>query len=349
MTYKFFRKGIFATVLSFITVAMSFAPVWADSKVELNYSSWLPWTHPVNENIYIPWMDAIEAESNGRIKFNRLPKPVASPPAHLDAVRTGQADVAFSVHGYSRNQFAPYIFGEFPFLGDSAEATSIAFQRTHDKFFSEKDLYKGVHVIGVNLHGPGQVHHSSKNMTNPKDFEGQKMRTGGPIPLAIVEAWGGVSIRQPATKSFEILSSGIADGITFPFESLPSFKITELVPYTTTMPGGWYNSSHYLMMNMRAYNNLPDDLKAILDKHSGESFARMAGKGWDKINSDGLAVAQAAGNTIVEASTELKAALALLNEQFIAEYIDAAGGFGLDGQEVMDYFMREADKAAKSM
>jgi len=335
---------LFASTAAGVTAfAMTAVTAWAD--VELTYSSWLPWSHPVNEAIYIPWMEAIKAESNGRIQFKRLPKPVASPPAHLDAIRTGQADVAFSVHGYSRNQFTPYLFGEFPQLGDSAEATSIAFQRTHDKFMSDMDLYKGVHLIGVNLHGPGQVHHSNKNMSSPSDFEGQKFRTGGPIPLAIVEAWGGVSIRQPAPKSFEILSSGIADGITFPFESLPSFKITELVPFTTTMPGGWYNSSHYLVMNARAYNALSDEDKAVIDKFSGEAFAAMAGAGWDKINANGLNVATEAGNTIVEASDELKAALGELSAKFSTDYIEAAKEFGLDGQEVIDFFMAEVAKS----
>ncbi len=339
-----FHKLISATAAGVTALALT-AGV-ARAEVELTYSSWLPWSHPVNEAIYIPWMEAIEAESEGRIKFRRLPKPVASPPAHLDAIRTGQADVAFSVHGYSRNQFTPYLFGEFPMLGDSAEATSVAFQRTHDKFMADMDLYKGVHLIGVNLHGPGQVHHSKMNMTSPADFEGQKFRTGGPIPLAMVEAWGGVSIRQPAPKSFEILSSGIADGITFPFESLPSFKITELVPYTTTMPGGWYNSSHYLVMNKRTYDGLSDEDKAVIDKFSGEAFAALAGAGWDTINANGLKVATEAGNSIVEASDELKSALMELNDQFTADYIEAAKEFDLDGQEVIDFFKAEAEKAA---
>ena len=316
----------------------------ASAQTELTYSSWLPWTHPVNEAIYIPWMEAIEKESEGRIVFKRLPKPVTDPTGHLDAIRTGQADVAFSVHGYSRGQFAPYIFGEFPFLGDSAEASSIAFQRTHDKFFADKDLYKGVHVIGVNLHGPGQVHHSKMIMKTPADFAGQKFRTGGPIPLAMVEAWGGVSIRQPAPKSYEILSSGIADGITFPFESLPSFKITELVPYSTVMPGGWYNSSHYLVMNQAAYDKLAPEDKAIIDKYSGEGYAKLAGAGWDKVNAVGFEAAKAAGNTIEEASPELKAALEELNQKFIADYIAEAASFGVDGQEVLDFFMAEVAK-----
>lgn len=309
--------------------------------VELTYSSWIPWTHHVNTHIYIPWMEAIEKESQGRITFKRLPKPVAAPPAHLDAVRTGQADVAFAVHGYSRNQFAPYIFGEFPFLGDSAETSSVAFQRTHDKFMAGLDLYKGVHVIGVNLHGPGQVHHVSKNMTKPSDFEGQKFRTGGPIPQAMVEAWGGIPIAQPAPKSYEILSSGIADGITFPFESLPSFNITELVKHSTTMPGGWYSSSHYLVMNQRVYDGLSAEDKAIIDKYSGEAYARLAGKGWDEINKNGLDAALAIGNTITEATPELKSALEELNVKWMEEYTAAAKEFGLDGQEVVDFFKGE--------
>ncbi|MFT7595169.1 MAG: TRAP-type C4-dicarboxylate transport system substrate-binding protein [Paracoccaceae bacterium] len=330
-----FAAGISAAVLSVTAV-------YAD--VQLTYSSWLPWTHPVNTHVYIPWMEAVEKESEGRITFKRLPKPVASPPAHLDAIRTAQADVGMSVHGYSRNQFTPYIFAEFPLLGDSAETTSIALQRTHDKFLSEMDLYKGVHLIGVNMHGPGQVHHSKMNVTKPSDFEGQKIRTGGPIPLAIVEAWGGVSIRQPAPKSYEILSSGIADGITFPYESLPSFNITELVPFTTFMPGGWYSSSHYLIMNKSAYDKLSGEDKAVIDKLSGEAYAKMAGKGWDEINKIGFDTATAAGNSIVEASDELKTALEVLNQQFIADYVKAAGEFEVDGQELLDFFKGEVSK-----
>jgi TRAP-type transport system periplasmic protein len=332
------------TTLAAGLAAASLTAGAAFAQVELTYSSWIPWTHPVNTHIYIPWMEAIEKESGGRITFRRLPKPVASPPAHLDAVRTGQVDVAFSVHGYSRKQFAAYIFAELPLLGDSAEMTSVALQRTHEKFMADKDLYGGVHVIGVNMHGPGQVHHRERHLLSPADFAGQKMRTGGPIPQAIVEAWGGVAILQPAPKSYEILSTGIADGILFPFESLPSFNITPLVPFTTTMPGGWYTSSHYLVMNKRTYDRLSAEDKAVIDKFSGENYARMAGKGWDTINAWGLDEAKKAGNSIVAASPELKAALEELNAKFIADFIAEAGAEGFDGKEILDFFLSEMSR-----
>lgn len=101
-------------------------------------------------------------------------------------------------------------------------------------------------------------------------------------------------------------------------------------------------------MNTPKYNSLPDDLKAIVDKHSGEAFAALAGRGWDTINNTGFEVAKAAGNSIVEASDELKSALDELNAKFIADYIAATEDFGLNGQEVIDYFAAEAAKAGSS-
>ena len=327
--------------------ALTLSTGLAGAETVLTYSSWIPWTHPVNEAIYIPWMEAIEAESEGRIKFKRLPKAVASPPAHFDAVRTGQADVGFTVHGYSRKQFAAYLFAELPFLGESAEVTSIALQKTHEKFLADKGFYRGVHLIGMNTHGPGVVHHTRTNIMTPEDMEGQKIRTGGPIPLAIVEAWGGVSIRQPAPKSYEILSSGIADGIMFPFESLPSFKITDIVKFSTVMPGGWYSSSHYLIMNKAKYDALAPEDKAVVDKHSGVAFAKMAGAGWDKINAEGKQMVEAAaGNTIKTAPEGTVKALENLNADFLKAYFESASGIGVDGKATYEYFKSVVDKAS---
>ncbi|MEM8812469.1 MAG: TRAP transporter substrate-binding protein [Pseudomonadota bacterium] len=337
---KFFKSA----ALSLVAVTAS-AGI-ATAQTELTYSSWLPWTHPLNEALYIPWMEAIEKESEGRITFKRLPKPVASPRAHLDAVRTGQADVAMSVHGYSPKRFAAYLFAELPLLGDTAVGTSIALQRTHEKFMADKGYYEGVQVVGMNTHGPGVIHHSSKHIQSPEDMAGQKMRTGGPIPRAIVEAWGGVPIRQPAPKSYEILATGVADGITFPYESLPSFKITDLVPYSTYIPGGLYSSSHYLVINIDKYDALSDEDKAVIDKHSGEAFAKRAGEAWDKINNEGKAVAEAAGNKIITASDALIAEVERLNETFEADYLAKAQEAGVDGGAILSFFKEEVTKLA---
>lgn len=332
-------KHLIATVSAGIAAAALSAS--AALATELTYSSWIPWTHPVNVNVYIPWIEAVEKASNGKITFKRLPKAIASPQGSLDAVRTGQADVSFSVHAYARKQFAPYLFAELPLLGDSAEITSVALQRTHDKFLADKGMYKGLYLVGMMTHGPGQVHHTTKLIESPADMEGQKMRTGGVIPKAITEAWGGVSISQPSSKSYEILSSGIADGIMFPYESVTSFNLTDVTKFSTNVPGGWYSSSHFLIMNKKAYDRLPPDEKAIIDQFSGETFAKMAGHGWDVVNAKGLADLKANGNTIADASPELLAAITELRDQFLAEYYTTAAEEGVDGKAIYAYFQEQ--------
>jgi len=329
------------------TVALSLGSVAAQAKTVLTYSSWLPWTQPINVELYIPWMEAIEKDSGGSISFKRLPKGVAHPRAHLDAVRTGQADAGMSVHGYSPKRFAAYMFAELPMLGDTGTGTSIALQRTHEKFLADKNYYEGVILIGMNTHGPGLIHHSKKLFNSPADFKGQKMRTGGPIPKKIVEAWGGVPIRQPAPKSYEILSTGVADGITFPYESLTSFKIVNLVPFSTYVPGGMYSSSHYLVLNKGKYDKMTSAERAAVDKHSGEAFALRAGKAWDLINRRGKEAAIKNGNKLQDAPAAIVDALNELNVQFQADYIAGAKAAGVDGAEILKYFNAEVAKLAK--
>ena len=96
----------------FLVLLMPLSTVY--SATTFTYSSWLPWTHPVNTNIYLKWMSEVEKRSEGRIKFRHLPKAVAHPRAHLDAVRTSQANAGMSVHGYSPKRFAVYMFAEHP-------------------------------------------------------------------------------------------------------------------------------------------------------------------------------------------------------------------------------------------
>ena len=332
------------TIIAATSVAMFAAITSSQATTTFNYSSWLPWTHPVNTHIYLKWMSEVEKRSEGRIKFRHLPKAVAHPRAHLDAVRTSQAHAGMSVHGYSPKRFAAYMFAEHPFLGDRATASSVALARTHAKFFAGKNLYKGVHLVGMNTHGPGVIHHSKKVFTVPSDMKGQKMRTGGPIPKRIVEAWGGVAVRQPASKSYEVLSTGIVDGITFPYESLDSFKITKLVPYSTYVPGGLYSSSHYLVISKKKYDGLSSSDKKMINGLSGENFARLAGRGWDTINDAGLAGAKKAGNKMTVAPAAIINAVKKLNTEFSKEYIASVKVAGIDGAAVLKYFKGEVTK-----
>ncbi len=327
-----------------LAIAVAGAP--AQAQTELAFSTWVPLQHPINVYIFEPWFKQVEAASGGKVKFRILPKPIAAPNQHYDAVVKGQVDTAYATYGYQPERFMPYLIAELPQLGDTAVHTSVALWRIHKKFIEKSGIHKDVQLLGVMTHGPGFMHHSKKPMMEPADFKGQKFRVGGDVPKAIVEAMGGVVITQPAPKSYEILSGGIADGIFFPTESLKSFNIVKLVPHTTYVKGGTYSSSFWFAMNKDAYNKLDPAAKKAIDDLGGEKFARIAGAGWDKADKEGLDLMKANGNTFKEASPAMAAALRDVSGKLEADYAAKLDKLGLPGKQVIKEFREEVAKVA---
>jgi TRAP-type transport system periplasmic protein len=275
-------------------VAASFICSAAGAQTVLTASSWLPPTHALSET-QKEWCAQLEAKTAGKAKCNILPRAVSAPPGTLDAVRNGLADISFTVHGYTPGRFVTTQIAEFPFLGDSSEPVSVAFQRHYARNPAMQDEHKGVHVLAVFTHGPGIVFNTKRPITKVDDLTGLKWRVGGGMVNEVSKALGMNVTLKPAPESYELLSTGVMDGTLFPAESVESFKIDKVVKYGTQFPGGLYNTSFVFMMNPATYDKLPADVKKVVDELSGETAARLFGKAWDKVDRRGMAFMQAAG------------------------------------------------------
>ncbi|MGH7268340.1 MAG: TRAP transporter substrate-binding protein [Candidatus Rokuibacteriota bacterium] len=323
------------------------APAAAQAQTELTFSTWVAHNHPLNQYVFFKWAEAVEKETRGQVKIRTLPKPIAAPNQHYDAVIKGQVDLGFATYGYQPERFMPYLIAELPFLGETAIDTSVALWRTHKSHIEKIGIHKDVHVLGIMTHGPGYMHHATRPILKPEDLRGQKIRVGGDVPAAIVKHFGGVVITQPAPKSYEILSQGIADGIFFPTESLKSFNITKLVPHTTYVKGGTYSSSFWFAMNKARWEKLDKPIQDAITRVSGEAFAWLAGGGWDRADREGLAEAKANGNTFQEASPEFAAELRRLTAELETDYAAKLDRLGLDGKAVIKAFRAEVAKVAE--
>ena len=123
----------------------------ASAQVTLTTSTWVPPTHAVTVT-QAEWCNQVTEATAGRVRCNALAKPVTAPPATFDAVRDGLADVSFSVHGYTPGRYLLTQIAELPFLGDSAESTSVAYQRIHERHLAKLGEHKGMRVITVFTH-----------------------------------------------------------------------------------------------------------------------------------------------------------------------------------------------------
>ncbi len=321
------------------------APVAAQTVLTL--SSWVPPAHTLSTG-QIEWCEMLAQKVPGKIKCNALPRAVTAAPGTFDAVRNGLVDISFTVHGYTPGRFVMPQLVEFPFMGDSSEVTSVAFQRMYAKYPAFADEHKGVKVLTVFTHGPGMIFNTKKPITKADDVTGMKFRVGGGMVNEISKAMGMNVTLKPAPESYELLSTGVMDGTLFPAESVEGFKIDKVVKYATSFPGGLYNTSFVFMMNQAKYDSLPADVKKAIDDLSGEFAARMMGRGWDKVDRRGMAFMQASGVQFTKADAAFVGAVKTKTAGLEDSWAKAAEAKGMkDAKKVLADYRAEIAKLQK--
>ncbi|WP_300662623.1 TRAP transporter substrate-binding protein, partial [Hydrogenophaga sp.] len=270
------------SLVAFALSSTLLASGWVSAQTVFTVSSWLPPSHTLSTS-QKAWCDMLEKESTGRMKCNILPKGVVAAPGTFDAVRDGLADISYTVDGYTPGRFINTQVAEFPFLGNNAVATSVAYQRVYSKYFAPLGEHRGVKVLAVFTHGPGVIFNSKKPVSSAAEAASLKFRIGGGNINELSKAMGWNTTLKAAPESFELLSTGVMDGTFFPDESIASFKLS-MIKHATAFPGGLYNTSFVFMMNPAKYNALSAQDKAVVDKLSGEPAARLFGEGWDKVD-----------------------------------------------------------------
>jgi TRAP-type transport system periplasmic protein len=333
--------------LMFSLAAAVLAAGSASAQTVLTVSSWLPPTHGLSM-AQKQWCDLLEKTAAGKMKCNILPRGVANPPGTYDAIKNGLADVSFTVHGYTPGRFVYTQMAEFPFLGNTSEPISVAFNKVasrHPEFLAE---HQGVKVITFFTHGPGIIFNTKRPVTSVADLQGLKFRVGGGMVNEISKALGMNVTLKPAPDSYELLSGGVMDGTLFPSESLVSFKIDKLIKFATTFPGGLYNTSFVFMMNQGRYDKLSAQEKKWVDSISGEPAARIFGREWDKVDRHANAVMQANGTQITRADPKFVADVKAKTAPLEAKWAKDAEAKGLkNAAKVLAEFRSEIAKAEK--
>jgi TRAP-type C4-dicarboxylate transport system substrate-binding protein len=260
-------------------------------------------------------------------------------------VRDGLVDLSYVTASYTPARHIFPLMAELPGAGDTSLVNSVAYSRIYWKHFHKLGEYKGVKQLGVFTHGPGQMF-TKRPINSIADVQGLKIRTGGGVAEAVAKALGASAFVKPAPESFELLKSGVADGVFFPMESIISFKLDTVLEQATIFPGGMYSSAFGFFMNEDKWNKLPKQDQEAIEKISGEHIARLAGRSWDEADQKGLEVLKKSGVKIVNASPELAAEVKKRSAPIIDEWIKNAGAKGVDAAKILAEFREELKKVA---
>jgi TRAP-type C4-dicarboxylate transport system substrate-binding protein len=320
------------------------APALAQTTT-LTMSSWVSPQHHLTSVVLQGWANEVEKATGGRVKLTMLPKHPSAPPGTFDAVRDGLVDVSYVTASYTPARHILPLMAELPGAGDTALVNSVAYSRIYWKYFHAVGEYKGVKQLGVFTHGPGQMF-TKRPVNGIADVQGLKIRTGGGIAEKVAKALGASAFVKPAPESYELLKSGVADGVFFPFESITSFKLDTVIEQATVFPGGMYSSAFGFFMNEDKWNKLSKEDQAAIEKVSGEHLARLAGRSWDEADAKGLDALKKSGVKIVTADAAFAAEVAKRSAPIVEEWIKSASAKGVDAAKILAEFRAELKKVA---
>jgi TRAP-type transport system periplasmic protein len=318
----------------------------AQQKYEMKLAYFVGDQHAMSKWL-IAWSETLEKRSNGRIVVKRFPGAQMGPtPQHYDFARTGQADAAWFLHGGTPGRFPLTELSNLPYLLGSAE---IGTKVLNDAELRAKYLdaeHRGVKVLILFTHQPGNVHTTKKPIRTADDMKGMRIRFATPTIREFVAALGGTPVGVQPTEQVEQLQKGTIDGVFIDYGGAGiAFKMGGILKYSTEMYS--YVASFGLAMNPDFYAKLPPDLqKLVTDTTTGKE--KEIGEAWDALDVPGKKAIVEGGAQAFKLSPEEDAKFRRIGSQVTFTRIKELDDKGLPARAVYDRMRSLADKHAKT-
>ncbi|HMN83649.1 MAG TPA: TRAP transporter substrate-binding protein [Burkholderiaceae bacterium] len=312
---------------------------WAQQTVTLKFHTFMAPQSNVWRDMHGGWMDKVEKESGGRIKFERFPAmQLGGTPAQLfDQAKDGVVDVVWTLPGNTPGRFPRVEVFELPFMMTNAEATSKAYWEYVQTL--AKDEFKDVHLIAVNVHGPGLFHSREKQIKSITDLRGMKVRGPTRQITKLLGALGATPVGMPLPQIPDAMSKGVIDAAVIPWEVVPSVKVEELSKYHSEFDPklpALYTTTFVMAMNKAKYDSLPADLKKVIDNNSGLETSGWLGKGQQGNDPKGRATAEARKTPILTLTAADYEAFRKAANEVDDAWVKEITGKGFNGKQLLD-------------
>jgi TRAP-type C4-dicarboxylate transport system substrate-binding protein len=323
----------------------------AQQTVTLKFHTFMAPLSNVWLNMHKAWMNKVEKDSGGRIKFEAYPAmQLGGTPVQLyDQVRDGVVDVVWTLPGSTAGRFPRVEVFELPFMMTNAEATSKAYWEYVQTMAA--DEFKDTHVIALQVHGPGVIHTADKPVKNTADMKGLKLRAPTRQVTKLLGALGAIPVGMPLPGIPDALSKGTINGAVVPWEVVPSVKVNELTKYHAEFdPAGGclYTTTFVMAMNKAKYNALPADLKKVIDDNSGIEISGWLGKVQQEGDVAGRKSASDRNNAIFTISAEEAQDFRRKSRSLEVEWVEDMNKRGFDGRKLIDTARNLIEKHTKA-
>jgi TRAP-type C4-dicarboxylate transport system substrate-binding protein len=331
------KRRTFVQAAAAATVGTPLAAL-AQQSVTLKFHTFMAPQSNVWLTMHKPWMEKVEKESGGRIKFEGYPAmQLGGTPVQLyDQARDGVVDIVWTLPGNTAGRFPRIEAFELPFMMNNAEATSKAYWEYVQTV--APDEFKETQVLALHVHGPGMFHSATRQVKTAADLKGLKVRGPTRQVTKLLGSLGAIPVGMPLPQIPDALSKGTIEACVIPWEVVPSVKVHELTKFHSEFDGtgaALYTTTFVMAMNKAKYDGLAPDLKKVIDANSGLAASAWLGKTQQGNDVIGRKSAVDRGNTIYTITAADRQEFIKLSAPVDDEWVADMTKRGFDGKKLL--------------
>ncbi|HZP88470.1 MAG TPA: TRAP transporter substrate-binding protein DctP [Burkholderiales bacterium] len=286
-----------------------------------------------------PWVDKVQKASGGRLHFHVHAADKDSAPATLfDQVKEAKADVVWTALCYTPERFSALEVFELPLLTKNTLGASRAmweYVRMSDAAQNELD---GVRLLAIHQAGPAVFHMRNKSIAKADDLKGLKIGAATPAARRFLAHAGATPVDLPY-GSAKSLSATELDGALLGWESAPYLAGNLSAKFHSELasPAARLDAPVFvLLMNAGTYKSLPDDLKKLIQDHSGADTITALVKAFEDSAKGARQAAADRGEAINAIPAEEVAKWQSAVQAATNEWIKSADKRGASGKELVE-------------
>jgi len=207
-------------------------PSSAADAVTLRVADSFPGGHYISEQVTKWFMDHVASQTGNKIAFQYYPsEQLGKAKDLLSLTQTGVVDIGYVAPSFVTDKLPLSVVAELPLhFSKSCEGTAAFYKLATEGILAKRELEPaGVRLLFAIVLPPYQVFLRSPAFPGIDALKGLKIRTSGKAKELAVQKLGAVSLQIASPDVYQSLSRGTIDGMLFPYSSIFSYDVQDLI------------------------------------------------------------------------------------------------------------------------
>jgi TRAP-type C4-dicarboxylate transport system substrate-binding protein len=288
----------------------------------------------------VPLKQAIEQESGKRIEVQLGGLGDYGKPSELlGLLENGKIEIASTVPGYHGERFKRTSVFDLPMLFDTAEQGTYASWQVYEEglIASEFQGYKVLALFPVTPYGI----FTNIPVANLHDLRGLRVRASNLTAGQAFNRLAMISLGLTADAMGPSLSQNLIDAVSYSYDAASASPgdngkmLIEQLKYL--VDARFTGGMSMIIMREAAYTQLPPDLRAVIDRHTGRDFSLRGAKLRDQWEVAARArIEQQGGHVFVSLTPDERAEMQRRVQPVLDDWVATLGAQGIDGKALLE-------------